>query len=258
MIPAAQVQYISAISLVSPTSSRRGWLRHGNRPGDYAKAPRCGARTRAGGCCRQPAMKNGRCRMHGGLSTGPRTPEGLARSQRARWKHGFCSMEIRILRGAAAHTARDMAFLVRLARDLCRQRKQSSLGMGFIERNRRAAGSSSGGCSRTEPCPLPTLPRANARRRSVDFGDEHCDAANTGSLSSSAKRGRVGRGHGTDACNLRHHEPEDSHSTASSLGMGSIEQIAHSAGSSSGAPAGADATPSPAPALVSGSGSCAG
>ena len=28
----------------------------------------CGARTRVGGCCRQPAMPNGRCRMHGGKS----------------------------------------------------------------------------------------------------------------------------------------------------------------------------------------------
>ena len=26
--------------------------------------------------------------MHGGRSTGPRTPEGLERSRRARWKHG--------------------------------------------------------------------------------------------------------------------------------------------------------------------------
>jgi hypothetical protein len=26
--------------------------------------------------------------MHGGLSTGPKTPEGLERSRRARWKHG--------------------------------------------------------------------------------------------------------------------------------------------------------------------------
>jgi hypothetical protein len=26
-----------------------------------------------------PAMPNGRCRMHGGPSTGPRTPQGLAR-----------------------------------------------------------------------------------------------------------------------------------------------------------------------------------
>ena len=38
-------------------------------------------------------MRNGRCRLHGGLSTGPRTPEGLARSRRVRWKHGRYSVE---------------------------------------------------------------------------------------------------------------------------------------------------------------------
>ncbi len=31
--------------------------------------------------------------MHGGASTGPRTAEGLARSRRARWKHGLYSAE---------------------------------------------------------------------------------------------------------------------------------------------------------------------
>lgn len=35
-----------------------------------------------------PAMKNGRCRLHGGCSTGPRTAEGLLRSQRSRLKSG--------------------------------------------------------------------------------------------------------------------------------------------------------------------------
>jgi len=33
-------------------------------------------------------MKNGRCYVHGGPSTGPRTPEGLERSRKANWKHG--------------------------------------------------------------------------------------------------------------------------------------------------------------------------
>ncbi len=33
--------------------------------------------------------------MHGGASTGPRTAEGLARSRRARWKHGLYSAEAR-------------------------------------------------------------------------------------------------------------------------------------------------------------------
>jgi hypothetical protein len=144
-------------------SNRRGWLRHDNRPGDYAKAPRCGARTRSGGCCRQPAMKNGRCRMHGGLSTGPRTAEGLARSRRARWKHGYCSAEICRLRRDAAHTARNLADLVRLARDLCRRRTQSSLGMGFIERNRRSAPSSSGALEGSGPDRAPSGSPAPAR-----------------------------------------------------------------------------------------------
>lgn len=54
---------------------------------------RCGARTRAGHPCGRYAMKNGRCRMHGGLSTGPRTPKGLERSRKANWKHGLYSRE---------------------------------------------------------------------------------------------------------------------------------------------------------------------
>ncbi len=47
---------------------------------------RCGAKTRKGTPCLNPVMKNGRCRLHGGKSTGPRTPEGLARC--GNWKHG--------------------------------------------------------------------------------------------------------------------------------------------------------------------------
>jgi hypothetical protein len=34
------------------------------------QVPRRGARTRAQALCRQPAMANGRCRMHGGRSPG--------------------------------------------------------------------------------------------------------------------------------------------------------------------------------------------
>ncbi len=38
--------------------------------GKHYPIPRifCGAKTRSGGSCRQPAMKNGRCRLHGGKS----------------------------------------------------------------------------------------------------------------------------------------------------------------------------------------------
>ena len=50
---------------------------------------RCGAKTRKGTACRnksEPGKR--RCKFHGGLSTGPRTPEGRARiaeAQRRRW-----------------------------------------------------------------------------------------------------------------------------------------------------------------------------
>jgi hypothetical protein len=52
-------------------------------------APRCGARSKRTGLpCRAAAMPNGRCKVHGGKSTGPRTQEGLERSRKANWKHG--------------------------------------------------------------------------------------------------------------------------------------------------------------------------
>ena len=62
------------------------------RPG----RPRCGARCRDGHACKAPAVwdavrdraVNGRCKLHGGLSTGPKTPEGkqrCAEGRRAYW-----------------------------------------------------------------------------------------------------------------------------------------------------------------------------
>ncbi len=80
-----------------PREQRRGSLKNDNPPGDFTKAPLCGAKTRRGTACLCPAMRNGRCRLHGGLSTGPRTPEGLERSRRARWRHGVYSQETRAL-----------------------------------------------------------------------------------------------------------------------------------------------------------------
>lgn len=47
----------------------------------------CGAKTRAGGECKAPAMGNGRCRVHGGKSTGPRDQGGNTNAV----KHGFYS-----------------------------------------------------------------------------------------------------------------------------------------------------------------------
>ena len=69
-------------------------LRNGNPQGNPMNAPRCGAKTRSGTPCKAPAMANGRCRMHGGKSTGPRTPKGLERSRKANLKHGLYSAEV--------------------------------------------------------------------------------------------------------------------------------------------------------------------
>ena len=54
-------------------------------------APRCGAKSKRnnGKPCQQPAMKNGRCRLHGGKSTGPRTLAGSIRSADAKITHGL-------------------------------------------------------------------------------------------------------------------------------------------------------------------------
>ena len=108
---------LPSFSPIRPTLplDRRGSLRNGNRAGDFLAAPRCNACTRAHGACRQPAMANGRCRFHGGLSTGPRTAEGRARCARARRTHGAYSREILELRRAArAHGRRVRSLLAQM------------------------------------------------------------------------------------------------------------------------------------------------
>ena len=59
-----------------PGSTRRGV------PADYAGGDErlCNAKTKSGRPCRSLALPNGRCRWHGGLSTGPRTAEGKRRA----------------------------------------------------------------------------------------------------------------------------------------------------------------------------------
>ncbi|MEA3467221.1 MAG: HGGxSTG domain-containing protein [Thermodesulfobacteriota bacterium] len=46
----------------------------------------CGAKTRVGTSCKRTDLySNGRCKLHGGLSTGPRTKKGKERSPE-NWK----------------------------------------------------------------------------------------------------------------------------------------------------------------------------
>jgi hypothetical protein len=74
-----------------PQDKRHGWLKNRNATGDFSKAKRCRAKTRRGTDCQCPAMPNGRCRLHGGLSTGPNTAAGIEAIRRANTKHGYYS-----------------------------------------------------------------------------------------------------------------------------------------------------------------------
>jgi hypothetical protein len=61
----------------------------GTRFGDSWTGQRCLAKTRRGSSCQKAAIAGkGRCRLHGGASTGPRTVEGRARIAAANFKHG--------------------------------------------------------------------------------------------------------------------------------------------------------------------------
>ena len=47
----------------------------------FPRKPTCGARTRHGAACQSRVLRRGgRCKNHGGLCTGPKTPEGKAKS----------------------------------------------------------------------------------------------------------------------------------------------------------------------------------
>lgn len=70
------------------------------------RSPRCGARTRSGQPCRNPAMGNGRCRMHGGKSPG--APSG---ARNGNFRHGGYTRE-------AMAERRRVQWLLREARGL--------------------------------------------------------------------------------------------------------------------------------------------
>ena len=64
--------YQEAVAQVSAANSRAR-----NTP---IKGERCEAKTRRGPPCKCKATANGRCKLHGGRSTGPRTEEGKMKS----------------------------------------------------------------------------------------------------------------------------------------------------------------------------------
>ena len=71
-------------------------------------------------------MPNGRCRFHGGKSTGPRTPEGLERSKRANLKHGHYSREAKAERRRARAAMHTLRFLLIMARAMPRHDSETA------------------------------------------------------------------------------------------------------------------------------------
>ena len=77
---------------------------------------RCGAKTRQGLPCKRPANKrNGRCRLHGGASTGPRTKEGLAKIAAANTTTGQHTKAMIAERREAAKIAKGLRGRLRVA-----------------------------------------------------------------------------------------------------------------------------------------------
>jgi hypothetical protein len=87
-----------------------GWPKMATAPATLA-TPRCGAKTLR--CALSAAMPNGRCRMHGGPSTGPRTEAGKAAIRASRTKHGRYSQATIAKRREARAIIRSIRALLR-------------------------------------------------------------------------------------------------------------------------------------------------
>ena len=169
---------------------RRGGNPRGN-PG-LNLAPRCGARARSGCPCRAPAMANGRCRMHGGRSTGPRTAEGMARMTAARTTHGHCTaaqrMQQRYVRTLVVRTrlyCAAMRLRQHLPADLAAQLAQSPAAFLPPEKPSDAA------VSRNAPTTLGSSARGHAPCNSLPALRRASRAARTGGAAGRALPGRA-------------------------------------------------------------------
>tara|TARA_B110000211_G_C13760999_1_gene413145 strand:+ start:237 stop:515 length:279 start_codon:yes stop_codon:yes gene_type:complete len=77
---------------------------------NFDTLPLCGAKTHAGGSCRHKGnIRNGRCKLHGGASTGPINPACGPRN--ARYTNGLRTKEAIAMRKQAAYLRQALADL---------------------------------------------------------------------------------------------------------------------------------------------------
>lgn len=76
-------------------------------------------------------MPNGRCRLHGGRSTGPRTEAGIDRIRAARTRHGLWSPESRAFRRGIAALEAQARLWVAIA---SARRRRPDIALRRIER----------------------------------------------------------------------------------------------------------------------------
>ena len=92
---------------------------------------RCGAKTRSGGPCKNPAIAGRlRCRLHGGKSTGAKTPEGRARLSALHWKHGRSTT-------AAKEQAKRRAAVGRAVRAELKEIEREAIANGLLAKGWR-------------------------------------------------------------------------------------------------------------------------
>lgn len=80
--------FYKAHNLAFEEWEKRDYEGHANLPPfpEELRGMTCGARTRAGTPCKQKGIfLSGRCKFHGGMSTGPRTKKGKKKSS-LNWK----------------------------------------------------------------------------------------------------------------------------------------------------------------------------
>ena len=92
---------------------------------------RCLAKTRRSTECQRPAITgSGRCRLHGGRSTGPRTQEGRARISAANMKHGRKTKERLAAAKARAQANREIWYALKMQIELI-------IRDGYLPKNHR-------------------------------------------------------------------------------------------------------------------------